>query len=94
MYWVYILASGKHGTLYIGVTNDLVRRIYQHKNKIIKGFTSRYNVNRLVWYEGYDDPASAIEREKELKKWRREWKINLIERDNPNWDDLYESATR
>ena len=94
MYWVYILASGKHGTLYIGVTNDLIRRIYQHKNKIIKGFTSRYNVNRLVWYEGYDDPTSAIEREKELKKWRREWKINPIELDNPNWDDLYESVTR
>ena len=94
MYWVYILASGKHGTLYIGVTSDLVRRVYQHKNKIIKGFTSRYNVKLLVWYEGYDDPTSAIEREKELKKWRREWKINLIELDNPNWDDLYESATR
>jgi putative endonuclease len=94
MYWVYILASGKHGTLYIGVTSDLVRRVYQHKNKIIKGFTSRYNVKLLVWYEGYDALTSAIEREKELKKWRREWKINLIELDNPNWDDLYESATR
>jgi putative endonuclease len=76
------------------VTNDLVRRVCQHKNKIIKGFTSRYNVELLVWYEGYDDPTSAIEREKELKKWRREWKTNLIERDNPNWDDLYESVTR
>jgi putative endonuclease len=94
MYWVYILASGKHGTLYVGVTSDLARRVYQHKNKIIKGFTSRYDVKFLVWYEGYDDPTSAIEREKELKKWRREWKINLIERDNPNWDDLYESVTR
>ena len=94
MYWVYILASGKHGTLYIGVTNDLVRRVYQHKNKIIKGFTSQYHVHLLVWYEGYDDPTSAIEREKELKKWRREWKINLIEQDNPNWDDLYDEITR
>ena len=94
MYWVYILASGKHGTLYIGVTNDLVRRVYQHKNKIIKGFTSQYNVHLLVWYEGYDDPTSAIEREKELKKWRRGWKINLIEQGNPNWDDLYDEITR
>ena len=94
MYWVYILASAKHGTLYIGITNDLVRRVYQHKNKIIKGFTSQYNVHLLVWYEGYDDPTSAIEREKELKKWRREWKINLIEQDNPNWNDLYDEITR
>ena len=94
MYWVYILASAKHGTLYIGITNDLVRRVYQRKNKIIKGFTSQYNVHLLVWYEGYDDPTSAIEREKELKKWRREWKINLIEQDNPNWNDLYDEITR
>ena len=94
MYWVYILASGKHGTLYIGVTNDLVRRVYQHQEKAIKGFTSRYGVDRLVWFEGCDDPTSAIEREKELKKWRREWKINLIEQDNPKWDDLYDEITR
>jgi putative endonuclease len=94
MYWVYILASGKHGTLYIGVTNDLVRRVYQHKNKTIKGFTSQYGVHLLVWYEGYDNPTAAIEREKELKKWRREWKVNLIEQDNPNWDDLYPDITR
>jgi putative endonuclease len=65
---VYILASGKHGTLYIGVTSDLVRRVYQHKTKITKGFTSRYRVDRMVWFETYDDPTSAIEREKELKK--------------------------
>jgi putative endonuclease len=94
MYWVYILASAKHGTPYIGVTNDLVRRIYQHKNKTIKGFTSQYGVHLLVWYEGYDNPTAAIEREKELKKWRREWKINLIERDNPNWNDLYPDIIR
>ena len=94
MYWVYILASAKHGTLYIGVTNDLVRRVYQHQNRITKGFTSQYKVHRLVWFETYDNPTSAIEREKEIKKWRREWKINLIEQDNPNWDDLYESITR
>ena len=94
MYWVYILASGKHGTLYVGLTNDLVRRVYQHKNKTIKGFTSEYGVHLLVWYEGYDNPTAAIEREKELKKWRREWKVNLIEQDNPNWDDLYPEITR
>ena len=79
MYWVYILASGKHGTLYIGVTNDLVRRVHEHRSKAVRGFTSQYGVDRLVWFETYDDPASAIEREKELKKWRRGWKIRLIE---------------
>jgi putative endonuclease len=94
MYYVYILASRKHGTLYIGVTSDLVKRVYQHKTKIVAGFTSRYNVHRLVWYECYDDPVNAIAREKELKKWRREWKINLIERTNPEWLDLYDSITR
>ena len=94
MYWVYILASRRHGTIYIGVTNDLVRRVYQHKNKLIKGFTSQYGVVRLVWFETHDDITAAIEREKELKKWRREWKINLIERDNPDWHDLYNEITR
>ena len=93
MYYVYILASRKHGTLYIGITRDLVRRVYEHKNKVIKGFTSRYGVDRLVWFECYDDPTNAIAREKELKKWRREWKINLIERTNPEWTDLYPSIT-
>ena len=85
MYYVYILASGKHGTIYIGVTNDLVRRMYQHRNKLVKGFTFAHNVRHLVWFESHDNITTAIEREKELKKWRREWKINLIERDNPNW---------
>ena len=94
MYWVYILASGKHGKLYIGVTNDLVRRVYEHKTKVIKGFTSQYGVDRLVWFEGYDDPTSAISREKEPKRWRRESKVNLIEQSNPNWDDLYDGITR
>jgi putative endonuclease len=94
MYYVYILASRKHGTLYIGVTRDLVRRMYEHRNDLIPGFTSRYGVHRLVWFECYDDPTSAITREKELKKWRRDWKINLIERENPNWVDLYDSITR
>jgi putative endonuclease len=94
MYWVYILASRRHGTIYIGVTNDLVRRVYQHKNKLIKGFSSQYGVARLVWFETHDDITAAIEREKELKKWRREWKINLIEQDNPDWHDLYNEITR
>jgi putative endonuclease len=94
MYWVYILASRRHGTIYIGVTNDLVRRVFQHRNKLVKGFTSEHNVRYLVWFETHDDVGAAIAREKELKKWRREWKINLIEQDNPNWDDLYDEITR
>ena len=89
MYYVYMLASGKHGTLYLGVTNDLIRRVYEHKTKVVRGFTARYGVDRLVWFESYSDPETAISREKELKKWRRDWKIALIEEANPDWDDLY-----
>jgi putative endonuclease len=88
-YYVYILASRKHGTLYLGVTNYLVRRVYEHKTKAVPGFTSKYGVDRLVWYECSNDPASAITREKELKKWRRDWKISLIEENNPDWLDRY-----
>ncbi|QRM28426.1 GIY-YIG nuclease family protein [Microvirga sp. VF16] len=88
-YYVYMLASGRHGTLYIGVTNDLVRRICEHKTKIIKGFTSKYDVTRLVWYESYERIDEAITREKALKKWQRDWKIRLIEEMNPEWEDLY-----
>ena len=91
---VYLLASGKHGTLYVGIARDLVRRVYQHKARATPGFNSRYSVNRLVWCESYDDPTSAIVREKEIKKWRRDWKIAPIENENPNWDDLYNSITR
>jgi putative endonuclease len=87
--YVYLMASRKAGTLYLGVTRDLVRRVYQHKAKATPGFTSRYAVDRLVWFEPYDDPATAISREKEVKKWRREWKIRLIEEANPDWRDLY-----
>jgi putative endonuclease len=94
MYYVYLMASGKHGTLYVGFTNDLVRRVYQHKEKITQGFTSRYDVDRLVWYECHDNPTAAIEREKQIKKWRREWKIRLIEEENLDWIDLYPSITR
>jgi putative endonuclease len=87
-FYVYLMASRRNGTLYLGVTNDLVRRVYQHKTKAIPGFTSRYGVDRLVWFESYDDPTTAITRDKELKKWRRAWKIRLIEESNPNWRDL------
>ena len=89
--YVYLLASKKHGTLYLGVTNDIVRRVHEHRTKSVEGFTKRYNVDKLVWFETYDDIAHAITREKELKKWRRDWKIRLVEEDNPNWTDLYPS---
>jgi putative endonuclease len=92
--YVYLLASRKQGTLYLGVTKDLVRRTYQHKNKLLPGFTSRYDVRRLVWFEIYDDPRTAIEREKEIKKWKRQWKIDLIEKENPDWKDLYPEITQ
>jgi len=87
-YYVYILASGKNGTLYIGITNDLMRRLYEHKNSLIKGFTNKYKVNNLVYFEETNDISEAIKREKQLKKWNRQWKIELIEKDNPNWEDL------
>ena len=93
-YYVYLLASRKDGTLYLGVTRDLVRRTYEHKTKTKPGFTSRYDVRRLVWFEVYDDPTTAISREKEIKKWRRDWKIELIEKSNADWRDLYEEITR
>jgi putative endonuclease len=93
-YYVYLLASRKAGTLYLGVTSDLVRRVYQHKAKSLPGFTSRYGVDRLVWFECYDDPATAIAREKDIKKWRRLWKIRLIETSNSDWRDLYDEIIR
>ncbi|MDO9541615.1 MAG: GIY-YIG nuclease family protein [Kiritimatiellia bacterium] len=89
-YYVYILASKRNGTLYIGVTNSLIRRVYEHKNGLIDGFTKKYNVNRLIYYEQFDDVNSAIHFEKKLKKWNRKWKLVLIERENPEWKDLYE----
>ena len=88
-YYVYLLASDRNGTLYLGVTNDIVRRVYEHKSKVVAGFTKRYAVDRLVWFEIYDDPSTAVAREKEVKKWRRAWKIRLIEEQNPQWIDLY-----
>ena len=90
-YFVYIIASRKDGAIYIGVSNDIVRRIFEHRNKVVPGFASKYNITRLVWFEMYDDPISAISREKELKKWKRSWKIQLIEAENPQWNDLYDS---
>jgi len=90
-FYVYILASGLGGTLYIGVTNDLVRRVFEHKTKAAEGFTKKYDVDRLVHFEQFDDIENAIRREKRLKKWNRAWKVRLIEEGNPNWDDLYPS---
>jgi len=90
-YYVYLLASKKHGTVYLGVTNDIVRRGYEHRTEAAGGFTARYGVNKLVWFEIYDDPITAIAREKEFKKWRRGWKIRLIEEQNPQGIDLYAS---
>ena len=89
MFYVYLLAARNQGTLYLGVTKDLVRRVYQHKAKTLPGFTSRYDIRRLVWFECYDDPVTAITREIEMKKWRRAWKVALIEKENPDWKDLY-----
>ena len=88
-FYVYILASKSGGTLYIGVTSDLIRRIAEHKLKLIESFTEKYDVVRLVYFEQFDDPENAIKREKRLKKWNRAWKIRLIEENNPNWEDLY-----
>jgi putative endonuclease len=88
-FYVYILASRVGGTLYIGVTNDLVRRVAEHRLKSVKSFTGKYGVDRLVYFEQFDDAESAIRREKRLKKYNRAWKIRLIEELNPNWDDLY-----
>ena len=93
-FYVYCMASSRNGTLYLGVTNDLVRRVYQHKTKALGGFTAKYGVTRLVWYECYDDVITAIAREKELKKWRRAWKLELIEKMNPDSTDLYDSICR
>lgn len=92
--FVYLMASRKEGTLYLGVTRDLVRRVYQHKAGTFPGFTSRYGVDRLVWFEVYDDPITAITREKDIKKWKRGWKIRLIEESNPDWRDLYPDICR
>ena len=88
---VYILANQRNGTLYVGVTSDLVQRIWQHKNDVVEGFTKKYSVHMLVYFELHEDMESAIVREKRIKKWNRAWKLELIEGENPEWEDLYDS---
>ena len=90
---VYILASQRNGTLYIGVTSDLVKRIWEHKNDVVEGFTRKYRVHTLVYFEMHADMTAAITREKQLKKWNRAWKLELIEKDNPQWRDLWPEIT-
>jgi len=93
-YFVYILASQKNGTLYIGMTSDLLSRNFQHRNKLNPdSFTAKYNVDKLMFYEAYADVYDAITREKQLKAWKRQWKIDLIEKDNPSWKDLFKDIT-
>jgi putative endonuclease len=88
--WVYIMTNRPNGTLYIGVTNDLARRVWEHREGVVAGFTKRYGLKRLVYAEHHDDIRIAIQREKSLKRWPRAWKVRLIHADNPNWDDLYD----
>lgn len=92
--YVYILASNRNGTLYIGVTNDLVRRVWEHREGVADGFTKRHQIKSLVYFEQFDDPTTAIQREKNLKKWKRSWKLELIETENPGWRDLWDEITR
>ncbi|REH52269.1 putative endonuclease [Tenacibaculum gallaicum] len=87
-YYIYIITNKKDGVLYIGVTNNLERRIFEHKNKLVKGFSSKYNLDKLIYFEEYQFIKEAIKREKNMKKWKRAWKINLVIKENPNWDDL------
>ncbi|HEY0291150.1 MAG TPA: GIY-YIG nuclease family protein [Hansschlegelia sp.] len=94
LFYVYILASRPNGTLYIGVTSDLVRRVWEHREDVVKGFTRTYGVHRLVWFEQHESAESAISREKRLKTWLRAWKIELIETTNPRWDDLFDAIAR
>ncbi len=89
MFFVYLLASNPYGTLYIGLTTNLSRRVWEHKNKLVPGFTATYGVDRLVWFEVHDNHEAALRREKQIKEWKRDWKINLIESNNRHWVDLY-----
>ena len=93
-YWVYLLTNKPRSTLYVGVTNDLVRRVFEHREGLVKGFTSRYGLKILVYFERYDSPHAAIQREKNIKHWSRAWKLQLIESANPQWRDLYQDITR
>ncbi len=92
-FWVYILANKRNGTLYIGVTSDLAKRVWEHKNKVVEGFTCKYDVDKLVYCEHHADAESALTREKQVKKWRRAWKLRLIEEGNPAWTDLYDEIS-
>jgi putative endonuclease len=94
LYFVYIMASGRNGTLYIGMTNELGRRAYEHRNSLIEGFTKRYDVKMLVYYESCEEVEAAIRRETRLKKWKRRWKLELIETFNPDWRDLYDDLNK
>jgi putative endonuclease len=89
LYFVYLMASGHYGTFYSGVTNDLMGRVYEHRNDLIDGFTKRHGIHSLVWFEHHRDINIAIRREKLIKRWRRDWKITLLEEHNPHWEDLY-----
>ena len=93
VFYVYILASKRNGTLYIGVTSNLLKRIYEHKLKMVEGFTKKYDVNKLVYFEQHNTANTAISREKKLKNWRRKWKLGLIKKSNPDWKDLYKDLT-
>ncbi len=90
--YTYILASKKNGTLYVGVTADVIKRVYEHKNKLVDGFTQKYSVDKLVYYETFDNIHDAIRREKCIKEWKRLWKLDLIEKRNPEWKDLYDTV--
>ena len=90
-FYVYILCGKRNGTLYTGVTSDLAKRVYEHKNNLVEGFTKTHGVHRLVWYERHETAQSALNREKQIKKWNREWKLRRIDESNPLWEDLYES---
>jgi putative endonuclease len=92
-FYVYMLASSRYGTLYIGVTSNLIKRIWEHREGVVEGFTKEHGVKQLVWFETHADAISAITREKQLKKWQREWKIRLIQQDNPYWRDLFDDFT-
>jgi putative endonuclease len=91
---VYIMTNKRNGTLYIGVTSDLIKRVWEHKNNLVEGFTKRYGLHQLVWYELHETMESAIQREKRLKDWKRKWKLELIEGTNPNWQDLYDGIVQ
>jgi len=93
-FYVYILASRQRGTLYTGVTNDLARRVFEHRERLLRGFTRKYGVTRLVYYETFDSPDPALARERRLKRWNREWKIQAIEAFNPDWRDLYDDLNK